>query len=102
MSLDFTVLGKNGSPEKTVSLGVDLYHALMKIAAGLDAAHIRQLVDYYEDAEIAFPELPSLADEVLKLRVRADSSEMQRFLEDLGSLIVHAMDEQKALHAIAD
>ena len=102
MALDFTVLGKNGSPEKTVSPGVDLHHALMKIAASLDAAHVQRFVDYYEDVEITFPELPSLADEVLELRSRIDYGEMRRFLEDLEGLISHAMAEQKPLHAIAD
>ena len=102
MSLDFALLGKNGSPEKTVSLGVDLHHRLVTTAASLGLVHFEKFVDYYEDAEIAFSELPDLADEVAKLRPRVDSVEMRVFLDNLDRLIAHAVSEKKKLFVIAD
>lgn len=102
MSFDFAVFGQNGSPEKTVPLGVDLHHEFVTTAAGLGLARFREFEDYYEDAEILASDLPSLAEQVTTFRTRTDSSELKRFLDDLSGLIAYAMSNGKALHTIAD
>ena len=102
MSLDFAVLGQNGSPEMMVPLGADLHHEFVTNAAGLGLARFQKFEDYYEDAEIAVSDLPSLAEQVATFRTRTDSSDLKRFLDDLSGLIAYAMSNGKALHTIAD
>jgi hypothetical protein len=102
MSLDFAVLGQSGSPEKTVSLGVDLHHELVTAAAAHGLGRFQDFADYYEDAEVAVDALQGLADQIRTLRIQTGSAELQRFLVDLGDLIAYAVAQQRALHAIAD
>jgi hypothetical protein len=102
MSLDFAVLGQNGTPEKTVSLGVDLHHEFVTSAASFGLARILEFEDYYEDAEIEVTELPSLAKQLSTLRTRTNSVELQRFLDDLSGLIGYAISNGRPLHTIAD
>lgn len=102
MSLDFAVLGQNGSPEKTIPLSVDIHHELVIAAANLGLARFQEFDDYYEDAEIAVADLPGLAEEVATLRTQVCSIELQRFLDSLSDLITYASSNEKALHAIAD
>lgn len=102
MSLDFAVLGQNGAPEKTVSLGVDLHHELVTSASARGLARFQDFADYYEDAEIAVDDLPGLAEQVQRLRAHVSSTDLQRFLNGLSDLIAYAVANGKALHVIAD
>ena len=102
MSLDFAVLGQNGSPERMVPLDADLHHEFVTAAAGLGLARFKEFDDYYEDAEIALSDLPSLAEQVATFRTRTGSSDLKRFLDDLSGLIAYAMFTGKVLHTIAD
>ena len=102
MSLDFAVLGESGSPEKMVALGVDLHHKLVTAAAGLGLVSFQPFADYYEDAAIAAADLPVFAEQATMLRAQTGSTEMQRFLDQLGDLIAYAVANGKTLHAIAD
>ena len=102
MSLDFVVLGQNGSPERTVPLDADLHHEFVTAAAGLGLARFQELDDYYEDAEIVLSDLPSLAEQVATFRARAVSSDLKNFLDDLSGLIAYAIYNRKALHTISD
>ena len=102
MSLDFSALGQNGSPEKTVPLGLHLHHELIASATSLVLARLLEFDDYYKDVEIAVVDLPSLAEEVATMRARGSSIGLQRFLDDLTSLVSYALSNGKSLHAIAD
>jgi|GEM_PF-3357824 len=102
MSLDFAVLGKNGAPEKAVSLGVDLHHELLTVASAHDLACFQDFADYYEDAEIAVDDLSTLAEQIQTLCSQVDSTDLQCFLNELNELIAYAIGNGKALHAIAD
>lgn len=102
MSLDFATLGQSGEPEKTVSLGVDLHHELVTMAAARGLARFEYFADYYMDAEVAVDDLPGLVEQIRTLRSQTGSAEMQRFLDDLGELIAYAVAKRKALHALAD
>lgn len=102
MSLDFAVLGRNGAPEKTVSLGVDMHHELITRAVAHDLARFEDFADYYEDAEISVNELPGLVEQIRTLRSQTGPAELQRFLDELGNLIAYAVAQQKTLHVIAD
>lgn len=102
MSLDFTVLGPNGSPEKTVSIGVDLHHEFITTAANIGLTTLQAFKEYYEDSEIEITGLLRLAEEVAQLRAQTSSIELQRFLDSLRGLITYAMSKGQTLHAIAD
>ena len=45
MSLDFAVLGQNGAPEKTVSLGIDMHHELITTAVAHGVVRFDDFVD---------------------------------------------------------
>lgn len=102
MSLDFAVLDQSGGPERTVSLGVNLHHELVISASALELARFRDFADYYEDAEVAVDDLPSLAAQVQILRAQAGSTDLRSFLDELSELIAYAVANGKALYAIAD
>ena|SRR5436189_3460401 len=102
MSLDFAVLGQNGAPEKTVSLGVDLHHELITAASSRGLGRFQDFADYYEDTEIAVDGLAGLAEQVRVLRAQVSSTDLHCFLDGLSELIGYAVANGKALHAIAD
>ena len=102
MSLDFAVLGQNGAPEKTVSLGIDMHHELITTAVAHGLVRFDDFADYYEDAEVAVEALPCLVEQIRMLRCQTGSVELQRFLDDLNDLIAYAIAQQKVLYAIAD
>jgi hypothetical protein len=102
MSLDFMVLGKDGSPEKTVSIGVDLHHEFVTTAASRGLASFVVFKDYYEDVEVAVQHLPDLFEQILTLRSQTGSSALKSFLDDLRDLTAYAIDQQAPLCAIAD
>ena len=102
MSLDFTVLGQNGAPEKAVSLGVDLHHELVNAASAGGLVRFQDFADYYEDVEIAVNGLLDLSEQVRILRTQTGSTDLQRFLDALSELVAYAIENGKALHAIAD
>lgn len=102
MPLDFVVLGQNGAPEKTLSLGVDLHHELIASAFSCGIMRFQDFSDYYEDAEITVDDLAGLAEQVRALRAQVGSIDLQYFLDGLSELIGYAITNGKALHAIAD
>lgn len=102
MSLDFVVLGQNGAPEMTVSLGMNLHHEMIAAALALELTSFHKFSDYYQDADIYFWELQRLASHAQELFAKTSSTELKCFLGDLSELIACAMDTGNALHAIAD
>ena len=102
MSLDFVVLGQNGAPEMTVSLGVNLHHEMTAAALALGLTSFHNFSDYYQDVDMDSGEIPLLASHAQELFAKTSSIELQCFLGDLSALIAYAMDTGKALHAIAD
>jgi hypothetical protein len=102
MSLDFAILGPDGAPEKSVSLGIDVHHELIAAAAIAKLARFECFADYYEDAEVGVDDLPDLVEQIRMLRLHAGSTELHRFLDDLGNLAANAVAQRKVLYAIAD
>ena len=102
MSLDFAVLGPRGTPEKTVSLGVDLHHKLVNTAAAQGLAIFENVAGYYDDAEVGVEDLPSLLEQIRVLQAQADAGELQHFLVALTGLIGYAISKSRPLHVIAD
>lgn len=102
MSLDFVVLGRNGAPEKTVALGVDLHHELVTAAAAHGLVRFKDFADYYADAEVAISGLPGLVEQIRTLRWQTGSADLQCFLDNLNDLIAYAVAQQKTLYVLSD
>lgn len=102
MSLDFTVLDQNGTPQRTLSLGVDLHHELITTAAVLGLTRFQDFSDYYQDSEVGLGDLPTLAEQTRRLRNQAGSVELIQFLDRLDDLIAYAIAQRRALNVIAD
>jgi hypothetical protein len=102
MSLDFTVLGQNGAPDKMISLGVDLHYELVTTAATLGLDRFSDFADYYEDVEIVAEELPGLGEQIRELNAQTGSVKLRRFLNALTDLVDYAIAKGVSLHAIAD
>lgn len=101
MSLDLVVLDKDGFPERSVAIGVDLHHKLMSTAASLGLDRLDCFSDYYEDATVD-ENLPELEEQILKLCSQTPPSELLDFLNQLSDLIRHALANGLLLHCIAD
>lgn len=102
MSLDFVVLGADSSPEKTVSLGVELHKELLVASTSQNIRELLKFHDYYEDVEIGTDVLPALLQDAAILRDRVDSVELSDFLGEFMTLVNFAISQGKALHALAD
>lgn len=102
MSLDLTVLGADGAPERSVSISVDLHAELMRLAAEVEAKHLARFQSYYTDAEVPVEGLAELSREIGVLRHKARSPDLVQLLSDLDGLVAHALANRRAVHAIAD
>lgn len=101
MSVDFVVLDKDGFPERSVAIGVDLHQKFMSTAASLGLDRLDCFSDYYEDAMVD-DNLPELAEQILRLCSQTPPSELLDFLNQLSDLIRHAVANDLPLHCIAD
>lgn len=103
MTLDLSVLGRDGTPELTLSIGVELHHELMAEASRRNLSAFQAFTDYYADTDIAAIDLLHLAEqEVMALKLLTTSVELRIFLENFGKLIAHTASNDKAIHTIAD
>lgn len=67
MPLDLVVLGANGRPQKSVSIGVEQHTRLMRLAKKLRARVLLRLEDYYND--VVFSGLSTLQCSLRKVRI---------------------------------
>ncbi|TPM12570.1 hypothetical protein [Mesorhizobium sp. B2-3-5] len=102
MSLDFSVLNANGSPERSVSLGVELHHQLLTVAKSQGLDEILRFDDYYEDAEVPCDKIPNLMRQISVLSGATTSSELRTFLEKLTELGGFALSNRRTIIAISD
>lgn len=101
MSLDIAILGPDGGPAREVRVGVDEHARLMMLAEGLPL--VSRLEDYYEDAEYASSEIPSLLTELLELRALSDGSPgLRKLLDELVELMQEVAARSAPISAIAD
>lgn len=102
MALDFSILGKSGSPERTVSLNLDVHSELLVKAADLGLSCFEPFFDYYEDAEIPLTDFPDLIKEIRLLKSQNVSIGLKIFLHDLEGLVGEALTCKVSIHTIAD
>lgn len=73
MSLDIVIFGGDGSPERTVGLGLREHWALVSAAMPPNAFPLLQRMrDYYADCTFGVAELPDLVEELRRIP-RADN-----------------------------
>lgn len=103
MSLDITMLGKDGKPEFWVSIGLDVYERFLELAEFYNLRLTQRLSDYWSDAQFETHELSALAAEIETLRDTNDNDQRVRdFLENLLSFVGFAKSKNEKLYAIAD
>jgi hypothetical protein len=102
MGLEITILGADGAPIKTLSIGVDDHYHLMQLI-GANGGFLGRLNDYYSDAAFEYSELEELAEEIRTIHIFCkDAVTIASFLNDFLELIKEAKQIQKPLFAIAD
>ena len=102
MSLDLSVLGADGVPERSVPISVELHQELMRLAEEHGACRLALFHGYYTDAEVQLEDLPELSQEIEHLRRETRSQDLAQLLSHLKALVAEAMASSRAIHAIAD
>jgi len=103
MALDIAVLGENGEPERTVSVGANDHARLLSLVNDAELPLLSRLTEYYEDAEYAAGELDALMGELdyLKVCVQSDA-DLVRLVAALVALVLSAKRSGRQIFAIAD
>ena len=103
MSLDIAILDDKGAPVHEVSISVDAHSHLMR---QVDHLHLNQLLrmrDYYEDVDYTVQETLLLQQETETLaRNCAGKPDFCGLVDTIQALIRHAVNDEKAVAAIAD
>jgi hypothetical protein len=103
MALDFVVLGENGEPEMTASVGVEAHARLVRLVDELALTHLARLRDYYGDVEFTEAELgPLFADVAAASQAATSDAEVAGFLEALRDVIALAAGRRAPVLAVAD
>lgn len=102
MSLDLTLLGTDGAPERYVPISDRAHSELMLLANECGANSLAPFQDYYGDEEVVVEALPKLSQELQTLRSRAQSPELLRLLSELDGLVAYALTTRRSLHVLGD
>jgi hypothetical protein len=103
MSLDIVLLGADGTPFHTASIGVHEHDRLMTLASHAGLQVVQRLHDYYADVALPADVVPLLLREVRTLREsRSTDSGVEQFLASLEHLCEEAVRDGRPLKAIAD
>ncbi len=103
MSLDIAILDKEGAPHKEVSVSPDGHFQLMKQAEMLELSQLLRMRDYYEDVDYTVQETLLLQQETETLaRDCAGKPDFCGLVDTIQDLIRHAVNDEKAVVAIAD
>ena len=102
MSLDVTILGKDGRPEEQVCIGLENFGQLMQLI-DKDDYLLKRLSDYYTDAEFQNAELDDLVKELLVVHEKGRNNEsFLSFVDSFIALAERAKRKQLPIIAIAD
>jgi hypothetical protein len=100
MAYDFTVLSKNGFPEKTISINTQTHFDIFNQVS--NQSFLFCFSDYYEDGEVGFQNLPSLLIELNKLKNFLEEDYLQNIVLQITDLVQYAQQVKRAVHGIAD
>ena len=103
MSLDIAILDKKGAPHSEVSVSPDSHFQLMKQAEVLELSQLLRMRDYYEDVDYTAQETLLLQQETETLaRNCTGKPNLCGLVDTIQDLIRHAVNDEKAVVAIAD
>lgn len=104
MSYDLAILGDNGIPYRSVSIGVHEHYRLICIAKEKGFSLMLRMGDYYADTTYHANEINSLIRELTLMiaDIEPNDSEIRTFLINALSLADEAIAQQKAIEGIAD
>ena len=103
MALDLVVLGKNGEPEVTASIGVEAHARLVRLTDELALTQLARIRDYYGDVEFTEAELGPLGADVAAASQAAFSdAEVAGFLKALRDVVSIAAGRRASVLAVAD
>ena len=102
MGLDFAYLGDDGSPARSVPIGVTKHWAIVQAARSADFPLLLRMQDYYEDAEYAANEVDALLRELRRLEELLAEGDMKTLLAAMQDLCEEAMTQNMGIDTIAD
>ncbi len=103
MSLDIAILNEEGTPYSEISVSPDNHFLLMKQAEMLELGQFLRMRDYYEDVDYTVHETLLLQQETETLaRDCAGKPDFCGLVDTIQDLIRHAVNDEKAVVAIAD
>jgi hypothetical protein len=104
MSLDIAVMNDDGGIDRSVSIGVEEHHRLMKLCRhSVGVELLLRLGDYYEQGEIFHQELFQLQEELRAAEIKAqDDPELVRIIRELIEVANFGRDRRRSLVALPD
>jgi hypothetical protein len=103
MSLDIAILDEQGIPAEGVAVTSDSHFQLMQQAKALSLRQFSRMHDYYQDVDYTVQETLLLQQEAETLvRHCAGKQDFCRLVDTIQNLVRHAVNDEKAVAAIAD
>jgi hypothetical protein len=102
MALDFTVFSDDETDADVVSLEWDQHDVLMTLAEQLKLHQLMRFEDYFEEVDVAPPELPALSEDLNIVRKSAAPAAIVAFARELDALVALAVRRHQPLTAIPD
>ena len=103
MSLDLAIINEQGYPSYDLKVSTDSHFLLMQQAEALSLPQISRMHDYYQDVDYTAQETRLLKREAEELAARcSEKPEFCALLDQLQSLLGLAVNDNKAVTAIAD
>ncbi len=103
MSLDIAILNEEGRPYNEISVSPDNHFLLIKQAEMLELGQFLRMRDYYEDVDYTVQETLLLQQETETLaRDCAGKPGFCGLVDTIQDLVRHAVNDEKAVVAIAD
>lgn len=103
MPLDLVILGSDGAPTRSVSIGTGAHQRLISVA-GLNRAELTlRMKDFYADTDYESAELPQLLAELDILSAAAkEDDELARTLASARGLVKRALQAGCGISVISD
>src|SRR5262245_12196353 len=103
MSLDIAILGVDGRPSSSTSLGVQAHHRLMNVAVDRHLTQLRRLRNYYGDVTIVASDVGEFIRELELVRqVVADEPETFSAVARIVEIAKTALKGGRDIEVIAD
>ena len=103
MSLDFTILNSDRTPDIYVDADLDTHARLLALAVSLHLPLFMSLKDYYEDVTFETDTLDKLLEEISALNsASTDNKNLHSFITRVEQIALEAKRREVALSVLAD